>query len=150
MIFLGKKGQLLEESEILIKALVFIIVTLVFVAGLTFIVTYQITYESRPEYRNLIDFTEVLLGSNCIAYENRDSQSLMKGILDKEKLDKFDFNCASFEKEPFVVIQDENGGSWSFGVSRSPSSLINPTKESLSYAVLIKYPDSFVPARMEV
>ena len=98
MIFLGKKGQLLEESEILIKALVFIIVTLVFVAGLTFIVTYQITYESRPEYRNLIDFTEVLLGSNCVAYENKDSQSLMKGILDKEKLDKFDFNCASFVK----------------------------------------------------
>ena len=153
MIFPGKKGQMLEESEILIKAVVFIMVTLVFVGGVTFITTYQITYESRPDYRNLIDFTEVLLGSNCVAYENKDSQSLMRGILDKEKLDKFSFDCINFEKKPYIIIQDERGGSWSFGAVKVPGSgsyIIRTAKDSLSYAVLIKYPESIVSARMDV
>ena len=139
------KGQLHFAPEIMIKALGFIFIAITLIATLFSLQQYSITYEGRPELRQLIDYSENYLSSKCITYE--DHGTFFKGVFDKNKLDKNVGGCITFSKPVTITIKDQKGGSWS---SRPASSLLSLSPQKLTYPIVIKYSDQFVPGIMEV
>ncbi|MFH0710997.1 MAG: hypothetical protein V1944_00295 [Candidatus Aenigmatarchaeota archaeon] len=134
------KGQLHFGPEIIIRSLGFIFIAISLVATLFALYNYSITYEGRPELRQLIDFSENYMSSTCLVYE--DHGTYYKGIFDKSKLDNDVKGCITFSKPVSVFIRDEKGGRWSF--------YNNIGGQKLSYPIVVKYPNEFVPGTMEV
>lgn len=134
------KGQLSIPSDTMMDALGFIFITATLVLTLIAFTEYQISYETKPELRQVIDYAENFISSKCIVYE--DNGIFYKGILDKTKLDGGIKSCIQTDKPVFVHITDQKNGNW--GQSKPIS------KEKIVYPVIIKYPNEFVIARMEV
>jgi len=133
------KGQL-HFQEIIIKALGFLFIAVTLIATLFALHQYSVTYEDRPELRQLIDYSENYLSSKCLIYE--DHGTFFKGVFDKNKLDRDAAGCIPFSKPVSISIKDERGGTWS--VSKITGG------QKLTYPVVIKYQDQFVPGVMEV
>ena len=133
------KGQL-HFPEIIIRSIGFIFISIALIATLFALYQYSITYEGRPELRQLIDYSENYLSSTCLTYE--DHGTFYKGVFDKNKLDKNVAGCIIFSKPVSVVIRDESGGRW--------SSINHVTGQKLAYPIVVKYQDKFVPGTMEV
>jgi len=136
------KGQVQIPTEVMIKALAFIILTITILGVLFAVSQYQVTYESRVGYRQLIDFMENFLSARCVAYE--ENGNLWKGVLDESKLDSYS-PCVQYHKNVYIEIKDMKN-EWKFGTKPSGFKV----EEELSYPVVIKYSDEFVPGRMEV
>lgn len=136
------KGQTSFASETIMKALSFIIMTVVLVGTLVAYFQYQVVYESFNDMRQTIDFAENVMNSKCLVYE--ENGNFFKGVFDKNKLDKGLNTCIGTElfKTASVEIIDEKGNRWG---STNPLS-----KNTLEYPVLVKYPKENILASMEV
>jgi hypothetical protein len=133
------KGQISIPTSTMMKALSFIIITVTIIGTLVAFQQYQITYESREKLKQMIDYGENFLNAKCLVYEEG---TTFKHVLDKTKLDQ-NKNCIYIDKLVYVKIVDEKEGSWTFGSSVQSS-------EKLSFPLVIKYPNEYVAARMEV
>lgn len=140
MVHRTMKGQLHFAPEIMIKALGFILIAVTLIATLFALQQYSISYEGRPDLRQLIDYSENYLSSTCLTYQ--DHGTSFKGIFDKSKLDNSPAGCITFSKPVSVFIKDQRGGTWS--VQKTTGG------QTLTYPVIIKYPDAFVMGTMEV
>jgi hypothetical protein len=134
------KGQLHFGPEIIIRALGFVLLSISLVATIFVIQQYSISYNDRPALRQLIDFSENYMSSTCLIYE--DHGTFYKGVFDKAKLDKNVAGCMTFSKLVSITIKDQRGGSWT---------VFNPVGgQKLTYPILVKYSDQFVPGTLEV
>ena len=134
------KGQLHFSTEIILQAFGFILIAITLVVTLYTFFQYDISYEGRPELRQLIDFSENYLSSTCLTYE--DHGTFYKGVFDKNKLDENPSGCITFPKSVSIFIKDEKGGTW--------SAVKAVGGQKLTYPILVKYQNQFVPGIMEV
>jgi len=131
-----------DAPDAIMKALSFIIMTVALVGTLVAYFQYQVVYESFNQMRQAIDFAENVMSSKCLVYEENGNS--FKGVFDKAKLDKGLNTCIKTDlfKTSSVAIVDEKGKRWSSGISIS--------NNVIEYPVLVKYPNGYVLARMEV
>ena len=134
------KGQTHFGPEIMITAVGFVLLAVILVVIIFQFQTYSITYESRPELRQLIDYSENFMSSTCLVFE--DHGTFFKGIFDKSKLDKNPAGCINFPEPVSISIKDEIVGSWS--ISKGTGN------QQLTYPIVVKYPDKLVPGTLEV
>lgn len=155
------KGQIGIPTETMIKALVFVLITIVLVGILWGVSQYQLTYDSRVSYRRIIDFMENFLDARCLAYQEDGVQ--WRGIFDKAHLDIYasrilsggnevgsnawnpDTFCIRYDKNYYVNIKSSEN-TWEFG-TEPPDGLV---EEMLNYPVAIHYPDKIAEGTMEV
>jgi hypothetical protein len=134
------KGQIDVAPETIINALSFILVTISIIGVLLQFQQYYVTYDQRVNDRQLIDFMEVFLSSNCVAYE--EGGTVFKGILDPSKLNSYSSCIPQINKNVYIKIEDGKGNKWGN---------IPQTKTSfLRYPAVVKYQDEIVPAILEV
>src|SRR5437867_3148921 len=129
------KGQMLLPSKLMISALSFVILTVTIIGTLVHFQQYQVTYQSRVDFRQNIDLLENLISSKCIAYQ--ENGRVWRGVLDKNKLDGLTSlsQCIQFSPKSFYVeIQDEKDPLWTFGTK--PPELTS--FEQLFYPVVVK------------
>ena len=144
------KGQIILPSKLMISALSFVILTVTIIGTLVHFQQYQVTYQSRVEYRQNIDLLENLISSKCLTFQ--ENGRVWRGVLDKSRLDSLSSNslasCVQFptSKSFYVEIQDENNDKWTFGTQ--PSLTIE--FEQLFYPVVVKDSSSQLAARMVV
>lgn len=134
------KGQISIPAQTIKEAVGFILITVSLVLCLVSFYQYHVTYQSKTDLRQAIDYAENFISSECIAYE--ENGVFYKGILDKSKLDKSLNSCIQTDKSVSVGIIDQKNKQW--------GSFKQSFKEKISYPVVIKYPNEFVAARMEV
>jgi hypothetical protein len=124
----------------MIKAFGFLLIAVTLLVTLYTLQQYDITYQGRPDLRQLIDYSENYLSSTCVVYE--DHGTFFKGVFDKAKLDKNAAGCITFSKPVSIFIKDERGGTWNV--------VRNVGGQKLTYPIVVKYPDQFVLGTMEV
>jgi len=141
------KGQIAIPTEFMLNILSFMLLLITILGTFLAVAQYQLTYDSRVEYRLLIDLMENLLSDKCLIYE--ENGNLWKGVFDESKLDSMQSAsdlCVQFHKDFFLKVKDSKE-EWKFWGSDPPSSLV---EESLSYPIIVKHQDEFVPGYMEV
>ena len=127
----------------MLKAIAFLLLTMTILGCLLGVMQYQVTYESRENYRELIDLIENILNHECLVYE--ENGNIWRGVFDKGKLNANPFCQISYPKNFYVEIIDSEN-TWVIG--NKP--LMSKLEESLSYPVLIKYSNKLAVGRMEV
>lgn len=141
------KGQLQIPSQLMMNAISFALITVVIIGTLIHFQQYQVTYQSRTDYRQAIDLAENMLSSKCLAYVDKDGR-VWRGILDNNKLGSLSSTCIQSSRLYYLEIVDENGGHWNFG--SSPDLFSSQGFEQIYYPVVIRYPDTQVAGKMVV
>lgn len=136
------KGQLSISTEVMLKVISFLLMTMAILGCLIGVMQYQVTFEARENARYLVDLMENLLNHECLVY--KENGNTWRGVFDKNKLVSGPTCDISFNKNFYIEITDSENGHWVIGSKGFE------IEDTLSYPVLIKYPDKFVAGRMEV
>jgi hypothetical protein len=113
----SRKGQIAKPVKMMLQLLSMVLLIMTIVGTIMLMHTYIMTWEERTDVRNLIDFGENVLSAPCLVYEQ--NGNMIKGILDKEKLDMAQgqdiSDCISIsEKSVAIDIVDWEGHVWTF------------------------------------